>query len=153
MSSKSLLGSIFVAVLTLILSSCTLHVVHVNAATEQSSGDKTPKIDVPATDVQLKVANPSITPDNRTPLAYGAEISMGCSTSGATIRYTTGDGSQDEPTATTGEEYDPTDKPIIEVASTFKAKAFKDNYTDSDTTTIAYKLTGHVGTSDLGEVS
>lgn len=41
-----------------------------------------------------------------------------------TIRYTKGDGSQDAPTATTGEEYDPSNPPVITNETNVKAAVF-----------------------------
>jgi hypothetical protein len=74
-----------------------------------------------------------------TEVTSGVQITLTCGTTGATIRYTT-DGTV--PTSTTGTVYSDTNKPAINGTSiiTLKAIAVKDDMTDSDVLTAAYKV-------------
>jgi hypothetical protein len=85
-------------------------------------------INLPAT-----VATPTFSPAGGTYTSVQT-VTISCSTSGATIRYTT-DGS--EPSATSTAYSGPL---AIDATNTIKAKAFKDGMTDSETATATYTI-------------
>jgi len=68
----------------------------------------------------------------------GTTLTMTSVTSGAQIRYTT-DGSEPSDTSSL---YNPGNKPIVNITSTFKAKAFADSFSDSLTTVSPYTALG-----------
>ena len=80
------------------------------------------------------VETPTFTPDGG---SYEGKqtVTIGCTTEGATIYYTT-DGS--EPSETNGTQY--TSAITVDKATTVKAKAFKEGMTPSDTAEAAYTI-------------
>ncbi len=86
-----------------------------------------------AINLQEKVATPTFSPVGG---SYGSvqTVTIGCSTGGATVRYTT-DGS--EPSATSTSYLGSI---AINVTTTVKAKAFKDGMVDSETAAATYTI-------------
>jgi hypothetical protein len=82
-----------------------------------------------------KVATPTLNPIGGT-YSSPQNVALSCTTSGATIRYTT-DGT--EPTSTSTAYTTPI--PVNSGTVTIKAKAFKSGMTDSDTATATYTIT------------
>jgi len=71
------------------------------------------------------VAEPQFDP-SAGEVPQGTTITITTSTEGASIYYTTGDGTQADPTAETGTLYSETTKPTINNATTVKAIAIKE---------------------------
>ncbi len=70
---------------------------------------------------------------------YGTQITITTSTEGASIYYTTGDGTQADPTAEST-LYTETTKPIINSATTIKAIAIKEDMANSSVVSAAYTV-------------
>ena len=88
-----------------------------------------------------KVAKPVANPAAGA-VASGTEIVLSCSTSGATIRYTT-DGTN--PTVAIGTVYSAEDRPVITEPTTLKAIAYKAGMTNSNILIAEYTISGSGG--------
>jgi uncharacterized repeat protein (TIGR02543 family) len=71
-------------------------------------------------------------------VATGQEITLNCETAGTTIYYTMGTNPADPTTAST--QYDPEDKPVVSEATTIKAIAVKDGWSNSTVASAAYAM-------------
>ena len=87
----------------------------------------------PEVNANLKVASPIFHPDGGT-YPQGQTVTITCASSGATIRYTT-DGA--EPGSNSAIYTGPVS---VQVPATIKAKAFKNGWPDSQTSTASYTL-------------
>jgi len=126
--------------LFLILITCSEPIEH--STTTTTSGSSTTSSSTPTTTpttVSGQVASPviSISDDMRASISVAKIVSINCSTSGATIRYTT-DGST--PTQTNGTIY--TSPFTLYYTTTIKAIAYKSGMSDSNITTenVTYNL-------------
>ena len=108
------------------------------------------KAGMPASNVDglvfaLKPATPSFSPTPAATYTTAQNVTISCTTSSVTIRYTT-DGS--EPTAASTAYSGPIPTSTL---TTFKAKAFRSGWTESDTATATY--TFDLGTSTTPTIS
>jgi len=85
------------------------------------------------------VAEPQFDP-SAGEVPQGTTITITTSTEGASIYYTTGDGTQADPTAETGTLYSETTKPTINNATTVKAIAIKEGMANSSVVSASYTV-------------
>jgi len=92
-----------------------------------------------STPIRDTVGKPSANP-NGGAVIFGSELTLMTTTQNSSIRYTFGDGSQESPTANTGEIYDANNKPKLNSSGVYKVIAFKSGMNSSEELTLSFTV-------------